>query len=88
MKIYLNIKGNYQDIREKKQNVLFFDFYEDIYCFVTCNYRNDDRKSMIEIAKLNHNIYVRRMKYTKEEFCQQIVLTTDEFEYLKKNGML
>lgn len=88
MKIYLNIKGNYQDIREKKQNVLFFDFFEDIHCFVTCNYRADDLKSMKEIAKLNHNIYVKRMKYTKEEFCQQILLTTDEFGYLKKKDML
>lgn len=84
----MNIKGNYQDIREKKQNVLFFDFYEDVCCFVTCNYRVDDRESMKEIAKLNRNIYVKRMKCTKEEFCQQILLITDEFEYLKKNGML
>lgn len=88
MKIYLNIKGNYQDIREKKQNVLFFDFYEDIHCFVTCNYRADDRKSMIEIAKLNYNIYVRRMKYTKDEFKNAKLLTCDEFSYLKRIGLL
>lgn len=88
MKIYLNIKGNYQDIREKKLNVLFFDFYEDVYCFVTCNYRYDDRKTMKEIAKLNHNIYVRRMKYTKEEFKNKTLLTGVELLYLKSIGLL
>lgn len=88
MKIYLNIKGNYQDIREKKQNVLFFDFYENLCCFVTCNYRYDDRKSMIEIVKLNHNIYVRRMKYTKEEFKNNTLLTYAEFSYLDSIGLM
>jgi hypothetical protein len=52
------------------------------------DYEYDDEESCKRIALLNYNIYIKRLKYTKEYFITKVLLLQTEFEFLKKVGLL
>lgn len=79
---------NYLHIKKPVLGLMFFETYDDGSAFVLNDYEYDDEESCNRIALLNYNIYIKRLKYTKEYFITKVLLLQTEFEFLKKVGLL
>ena len=88
LKIFLKVSVNYNTQTVRRKDLVFLEILDDSCCLVTNNYIEGDLESIEFIARLNHRVFIQRLKYTKEYFITKVLLLQTEFEFLKKVGLL
>lgn len=86
MRIVLKFSNNiYNTINNPEINVIYFFNNKRFYFH---EFKMGDSYEYRRYAMLNYNIYIKRLKYTKEYFITKVLLLQTEFEFLKKVGLL
>lgn len=72
MKIVLKILNSANVPHEKVKNVIYFSLHCNSFCFYYNMFKMGDYFQFDQFAKLNFNIYVKRIKLNKEQLQKQI----------------